>query len=186
MEEVEVLVPKWWSYLLRGLAAIAFAILILVWPRSTIGVLVIAFGILALVAGVVAIAAAIAEAGRGDKFFLSAALGVVSIIIGIVAITRPKTAVLGILFAIAAWAILYGFLIVVGAFELPKGARRPKWLLVLTGVMSIVIGIVLFMLPGASLGAIIIIVGAWLIAQGIFLVIVSVWMRSFLKEVAGA
>lgn len=178
------LLPKWWSYLLRGLAALAFGVVILAWPRSTVRVLIILFGIFALIAGIVAIASAIAEARRKEGWFLSAALGVVSLIIGVIALTRPGTAALAILYAIAAWAILYGFLIIVGAFELPKELSRIKWLLVLTGVLSLIIGVILFMLPGASLGAIIIVVGAYSIAQGIFLVIVSFWARSFYKEMS--
>ncbi len=184
--EAEMVMPKWWSYLLRGLAALAFAIIILAWPKSTVRVLLIVFGVFALVAGVVALAAAVAEARRGDRYFLSLALGMVSLVIGLIAVTRPQTALLAILYAIAAWAVLYGFLMVVAAFELPKGLYRAKWLLVLTGVISVIIGIILFSLPNASIGVIIVIIGAYLIAQGIFLIIVSFWARSFYKQVAAA
>lgn len=180
------ILPRWWSYLLRGLAALAFGIIILAWPKSTVKVLVILFGVFALAAGVVAIAAAIAEMREERGYFLSLALGIVSLIIGIIALTRPGTALLAILYAIAAWAILYGFLMVVSAFELPKVFSRAKWLLALTGAISVIIGITLFMLPGVSLGVIIVIVSAYLIAQGLFLVIVSFWARSLYREMAAS
>jgi uncharacterized membrane protein HdeD (DUF308 family) len=83
--EIESL-PKWWSLLLRGIAALAFGIIAIAWPKSTTKVLVILFGVFVLVAAAVAIGAAIVEARRGESIFLSLMFGVVCLIIGILVV----------------------------------------------------------------------------------------------------
>jgi len=41
----------WWGFLLRGLAAIAFGVLALLWPSATLAVLVYMFGAYAFLDG---------------------------------------------------------------------------------------------------------------------------------------
>ena len=53
---------SWWVFLLYGLAAIVFGIALLVWPEYSLIALVMAFGLLALLDGLVSLLSAI----RGD------------------------------------------------------------------------------------------------------------------------
>ncbi len=43
---------EWWVFLVRGIAAILFGVLALVWPGPTLAVLVIMFGAYVLVDGI--------------------------------------------------------------------------------------------------------------------------------------
>ena len=57
----------WWALLLRGIAAVIFGLAALFWPDETLWVLIVFFGAYALVAGVFAIVAGIADpAGDGS------------------------------------------------------------------------------------------------------------------------
>ncbi len=181
-EAVEVSVPKWWSFLLRGIAALFFGIIVLAWPKSTTQVLVLVFGIFVLAAGVAAVAATVAEAKRGDKFFMSLLVAVVCLIIGVLVLAQPEAGTKTILYLIAAWAIIYGIMIVMSGFEAPKGDSNLKWILVLTGVASIIIGIILFAVPGLGLWAIILIIGIYAIVQGILLCTASFRIRGLYKK----
>jgi len=184
--EIESL-PKWWSLLLRGIAALTFGIIALAWPKSTTKVLVILFGVFVLVAAAVAIGAAIVEARRGESVFLSLMFGVVCLIIGILVVAYPGAATVSILYLIAAWAIIYGFILVISAFEFPKNTgTRIRPVLGITGVLSLIIGIILFAIPGLSVFGIILIIAAYAIAQGILLIIVSFWVRALYKGLAAA
>jgi uncharacterized membrane protein HdeD (DUF308 family) len=181
-EVVEVSVPRWWSFLLRGIAALIFGIVVLAWPGSTQKVLVFVFGIFVLAAGVAAVAATVAEARKGEPFFLSLLVAAVCLVIGILVLAQPNVGTTTIRYLIAAWAIIYGFMIVMSGFAAPKGDSNLKWILVLTGVASIIIGIILFAVHGLGLWAIILIIGIYAIVQGILLCMVSFRIRALYKK----
>ncbi len=175
--------PKWWSFLLRGLIAIAFGIILLSWPAATTKVLVVLFGIFVILIGLVIIAGAIGEARAKEKYFWTLVLGILSIGIGILAIVYPGLATIGILVIIAAWAIVSGFILVVGAVESTVD-KKVKWALGLVGALSLIVGIALLVFPNMSIFTIIIIVAAYALAHGILLIILSFWARSLYKELA--
>jgi len=85
-------------------------------------------------------------------------------------------------YLIAAWAIIYGFMIVMSGFEAPKGDSNLKWMLVLTGAASIVIGIILFAVPGLAQWTIILIIGIYAIVHGILLCVASTRIRRLYKK----
>jgi uncharacterized membrane protein HdeD (DUF308 family) len=61
---LEVLARHWWVMAVRGVAALLFGILALIWPQITLTVLVLLFGAYALVDGVLALVTAFSRAGR--------------------------------------------------------------------------------------------------------------------------
>ena len=58
----EALSRYWWAVVLRGIAAILFGVVALVWPGPTVFVLVLLFGAYALVDGVFTLATALGPA----------------------------------------------------------------------------------------------------------------------------
>ncbi len=76
-------------FLVRGIAAILFGILTLVWPNLTLSVLVLLFGVFAVVSGITAVAAALRnreEQGWGLLLFE----GILGILAGVVALVWPN------------------------------------------------------------------------------------------------
>ena len=61
---------KWWVYVVRGIAAIAFGIAAWAWPNLTIGTLVILFGIFAIIDGILSIWAALLTSAEGHRISL--------------------------------------------------------------------------------------------------------------------
>ena len=185
-EVVEVNVPKWWSFLLRGITAFIFGIIVLAWPDSSRKVLVLLFGIFVLAAGIAAVAATVVEARNGERFFLSLLVAIVCLVLGILVLARPGVGLSTIRYLIAAWAIIYGLIIVMSGFEAPKGDSNMKWMLVLTGAVSIIIGIILLAVSGLGQWAIILLIGLYALAQGVLLCIVSFRMRALYKTLGMA
>ena len=89
---VETLSRHWWAVALRGVAAILFGVLALVWPGITVFALVIVFGAYALVDGAFTLVAAFGDRDgartRGSRAWLFAR-GIAGILTGIIAAVWP-------------------------------------------------------------------------------------------------
>src|SRR3989475_4849572 len=84
-------------FLFRGIAAILFGILTLVWPKLSLSVLVLLFGVFAVVSGITAVVAALRnreEQGWGFLLFE----GILGILAGAVAMVWPGIAGLAFLY----------------------------------------------------------------------------------------
>jgi uncharacterized membrane protein HdeD (DUF308 family) len=158
----------WRSVALRGAAAVAFGVLTLVWPGLTITALVLLFGIYALVDGIAHLMAAFrgsgAREGRGVLIFE----GVAGVIAGIIAIVWPGITALALLYVIAAWAIITGVIRIMAALQLRREIAN-EWLLVATGALSVVFGIVLVVAPVAGALAITWLIGFYALLFGLLL-----------------
>ena len=64
-----MLARNWWVFALRGLFAIIFGVLALIWPGSTLLALVLLFGAYALVDGILAVVSGIASYGRNERWW---------------------------------------------------------------------------------------------------------------------
>jgi uncharacterized membrane protein HdeD (DUF308 family) len=158
-----------WSLILRGILAIAFGILVWVWPRITLVVLIILFGIFAVVSGIFALAAAYQAFRAGLRWWLLAVSGVACLIAGIAAFVWPHETALILLYVIAVWAIVTGVAEIAAAFSAGR-TSFDEWLLVPGGVLSIIFGIVLFVFPGVGLLALVWLIGIYAILYGISLI----------------
>jgi uncharacterized membrane protein HdeD (DUF308 family) len=158
----------WRSVALRGAAAVAFGVLTLVWPGLTITVLVLLFGIYALIDGVVHLMAAFGGSrereGRGVLIFE----GVAGVIAGIIAIVWPGITALALLYVIAAWAIITGVIRIMAALQLRREIPN-EWLLVAIGALSVVFGIILVVAPVAGALAITWLIGFYALLFGLML-----------------
>ena len=151
----------WWVYAIRGIAAILFGILALVWPGPTLAVLVLLFGAYAFVDGVTMLVAL----ARGDVLarrhkWATALMGALGIIASIVALVWPGMTALTLLYLVAIWAISTGFLQIVAAIEFRREIDGEGWM-VLGGILSIVFGGLLVAFPGSGLVTLVWMVGFW-------------------------
>jgi len=106
-----------WALVVRGLVAIAFAILTFVWPRVTLGAIVILFAVYALVDGAAGIAGALKERSRGWAPLVG---GIVSVVAAIVTFLQPALTLLALVTLVAIWAITRGVLDIVAAIRLRR------------------------------------------------------------------
>ena len=155
--------------LFRGIIAILIGILILVWPRIALTVLVYLFGAFAIVGGIIAVVTALRYAHEGGWALLLVE-GILGILAGVVAFAWPGITLFFFVFLIAAWAIVTGVLELVSAFMVPLGAGR-EWLLGLTGVVSIIFGILIAIRPIAGLFAIVLLIGIYAIVLGVLFIV---------------
>ena len=181
---LHALARNWWLLLLRGIAAIVFGVLAFVWPGLTLVTLVLFYGAFALVDGVLAIAAAIKGGSPLPRWWL-AVVGVAGIIVGLLTFMWPGITALVLLIFIAVWAIVLGVFEIYGAIKLRKEIDN-EWLLILSGALSVLFGIVLLVRPGAGALALIWVIGAYAILFGVIYVAFALRLRKHLDAHAKA
>ena len=174
-----ILAGNWWALLLRGIAAVLFGLAAIFWPGLTLFVLVVFFGAYALVDGVFAIVAGIR--GSGGRRWLLLAEGALGVLAGLVAFFYPGITALVLLYVIAFWAIFTGVLKVVMAVSLRREVEN-EWLMVLSGVLSILFGGILAVLPGVGLLSLVWLVGIYAIVFGAALIVLGFRVRGHHQE----
>jgi uncharacterized membrane protein HdeD (DUF308 family) len=163
-------------FLFRGLAAILFGVLTLVWPKISLAALVLLFGVFAIISGVSAVAAALRNREE-PHWGLLLFEGILGILAGVVALVWPGITALAFLYLIAAWAILTGILELLAPLSFPMSFGRGL-LFVLSGIVSIVFGVVIAAQPAAGLLAVVWMIGIYAILVGIMFVVVYFESRS--------
>jgi uncharacterized membrane protein HdeD (DUF308 family) len=159
--------------LIRGIVAVLFGIVALIWPGITLLALVLLFAIYAFLDGVINLILAFTSPTT-DRRWLQVAQGLVGIALGVVAFLWPGVTLLALIFVIAAWAILGGILEITAAIQLRHALQR-EWLLALAGVLSIAFGILLVAFPGPGAVSVAWLLGIYAIAAGIVRIVL--WNR---------
>jgi uncharacterized membrane protein HdeD (DUF308 family) len=157
----------WWTFLLRGLAAVLFGVLAFAWPSLTLTVLVLFWGAYALVDGVLALVAAFRT--QHDHRWWLLLEGIVGIGAGVVTFVYPDLTALVLVYIIGAWALITGVLELVAAVRLRRIIENEFWL-VLGGIASVLFGVVLFVAPGAGALALVWLIAAYAIVFGVLMI----------------
>ena len=164
------LTRNWWIPLLRGLAAILFGIMALVWPGVTLGVLILLFGAYALVDGVFALVAGVTatEADASVRWALGLAGGA-GILIGLFTFFWPGVTATVLLAFIIAWAIVTGIFEIVAAIRM-RAVIDNEWFYILSGIASVVFGVLALIYPNSGALSIIWMIGLYALVAGGMLV----------------
>jgi uncharacterized membrane protein HdeD (DUF308 family) len=161
-----------WALGLNGLLAIAVGVLILVWPGISLFALTIVFGAYCLATGVVSFGTALTAGAVGERGWLivSSLLGIA---VGVMVLVWPGISALALLYVIGAYAIALGVVAVGGAFWLPIDGGDTA-LMILSGLVSILFGIVIFARPGTGALVTLVVIAAFALVTGITEVVVAI------------
>jgi len=152
-------------FLFRGIAAVLFGIIALVWPNMTLSILVFVFGLFAVISGITAVVAALRNTEFPGWGWLLGE-GILGILAGAIALAWPGITALAFLYLLAAWAILTGVFEVIAPLAYPMSGGRAV-LTALTGVISIIFGILIAAQPSSGLLAVVWLIGVYAIVFGI-------------------
>lgn len=177
---LDLLTRTWWLLALRGALAILFGILALVWPNITLQALIIFFGAYALVDGLFTLFSALTARDRYGRWGRLALIGLLGFALGLLALVWPKTTGLVLLYLIAARALLVGLFEIIAAVELRR-AIPGEWLLGLSGILSVVFGVLLSIWPGSGAVAIAWLIGIYAILFGMLLIVLAFRLRGWFR-----
>ena len=173
---LQALAKNWWLMLLRGIAAIAFGVLAFIWPGLTVLTLIMLFAAYALVDGLIALLAAAGERNHGVPTWWLLLVGLLGIAAATITFFWPGVTALVLVTFIGAWAFLHGIFEIIAAIQLHK-ELDDAWLLGLSGLVSVVFGAAILLMPGAGALALVWIIGAYAILFGVILVVLSLRLR---------
>ena len=124
------------ALLVEGILSLAFGVVTFAWPRITAMALLYLIGAWAIVKGVAEIAAAIRlrKVIRGE--WLMGLAGILSIAFGVLLFAYPQTGALAVAIWIAAYAIIFGGVLVAPGFRLRSLRHRGEMPLPSGGVRA--------------------------------------------------
>jgi uncharacterized membrane protein HdeD (DUF308 family) len=176
--EVIAGVGRHWGWVLTfGVLTVLAGLLVLAWPGRTVVAVAVLFGLQLVVAALFRFVAAFAsEDESGATRVLLALLGVLSFIVGLYALRH-------VLVTVAALALLLGiFWVVNGTIEvftaLSHRAMAGRGWTVLTGLLSVLAGVVVLVYPGISLVTLAVVLGVWLLVYGVMEIVLAFQLRS--------
>lgn len=172
---LEYLSRNWWVYLVRGLLALAFGLLALLLPNVALGALILLFGIFAIMDGVAALSGLLAGV-RVGPWWAQLLSGLLSLTAGVISLVWPNVTATVLLVIIASWAIVNGVLTTVLAVRF-RQVIHNEWLLGISGVLSVVLGVVLLITPGAGILSLIWLLGLFTFMWGVALIVFSFRLR---------
>jgi uncharacterized membrane protein HdeD (DUF308 family) len=166
----------WWALALRGVIAILFGLAALLRPDIALGALILLFGAYALVDGVFEIVGVFRGTRAGTPRWLLLLEGVVSILAGIIALIFPGITAIALLYLVVAWAIVTGIAEIATAIRL-RQEIQGEWALILGGILSVIFGLILAVLPGVGILSLIWLIGAYAVVFGVLLLIAAFRVR---------
>jgi len=177
---VRLLARSWWAIALRGLVAILFGILALIWPGLTLDVLILFFGAFALLDGAFSAVSAIVNRKHDRTLWWFLIAGLAGVVVGILTFVYPGLTAIILVYFIAARALIVGVVEVVAAIALRREIS-DEWFLIVQGIISVLFGVVLFILPGAGALALVLVIGIYAVVVGVLLLLVAFRLRSWDK-----
>ena len=167
---------NWWVFLIRGILAVLFGIMALIWPGITLTSLVLLFGAYALVEGIFSAIAGVSAYGENERWWAILLSGLAGILFGILTFFWPGMTALILLYFIGAWAIVTGILEIVAAVQLRRVINN-EWLLIIGGILSIIFGVLLFIFPGAGALGLVTLIGIYAIIFGVAQIVLAFRLR---------
>jgi uncharacterized membrane protein HdeD (DUF308 family) len=159
----------------RGAAAIAFGLLIFLWPRLSLGVLTMLWGGYSLVDGSVVAGAAIAGRAGTPRLVLGL-VATAGIACAAAVFASPETVAPLLAGIVSAWAVVTGALQLWAALGMRSAVER-EWILALDGIGAIAFGFALAVWPRLDMTALVWLIGWFTILLGSLYLAVGVWLR---------
>jgi uncharacterized membrane protein HdeD (DUF308 family) len=171
-----------WALGLSGALSVLFGIVILVWPSISLYALVLLFGAYSLVRGIFGLAGAISSPIKQGRGWLVVA-SLASIAVGVLVFFWTDMSALALLYVIGAYAIALGIITVGGAVWLPLESG-DRVLLAVTGLVSVLFGIVMFAKPGDGALVLLALIAAYSLVVGFTELAVAIGGRRLLSAMA--
>jgi uncharacterized membrane protein HdeD (DUF308 family) len=172
----------WGMWIVRGIASVLFGVLTIFHPGASVAAIVLIYGVYALADGALLLGFGFRQEGRKAPFVVR---GLISIAAGVVALLFPGPTALALYVLVGAWALTGG----AAELGIAIAARREGASvggLFAAGFLSLACGVALLTLPAAGMLALLGLIAAYTIANGVFLVFVGVRIHGSTRALRAA
>lgn len=174
---------NWWLLVLRGVLLIIFGIIALINPGVTFAVLLIWFSAYLIIDSVFTLISVFRNWQTQEDKWLMVLEGVLGIILGILIYRSPETYAVFTVLLMAFWAIFAGVTRIGLAIQLRKEIEG-EWWLALSGVLSILFGIIIIGRPAIGISTLIFFIAIFAILIGAALIMLGLRVRKLKDKVA--
>jgi uncharacterized membrane protein HdeD (DUF308 family) len=175
----DTLLRSWWMLASRGVIAIVFGLLALLWPGPTLFWLLVLFASFSLLGGAVWSIGAVCNRHADTHWWVLLAAGLASIGAGLSALLYPTLTALVLIMLMGAHALVSGLFDLVLAVRLHTPIRGEV-LMALSGVLSVAFGVVVFLYPrGGDALALVWLVSLYAVATGALCLIAAARVRTW-------
>ena len=171
MNEVPAVARNWWLFVVLGVICVATGIAAMVWPHITLLTLGILAGIYLMIAAVMEIIDAISGDAGGRA--MSAILGVLALIAGLICIRRPGESLLAVVIVVGVYLVAAGVLRIVRAF----GSEGNRWWGFAAGAVDAIAGIVVLSWPELGLVTLAVFFAITMLFRGVFSIVIGLKLR---------
>lgn len=173
--EISPISRSWWLLVVYGIAAILFGIVTLASPLNAAIAIAWMIGVLALGEGIISLIAVFSKNVSVPKGWLIF-YAVCSILFGLATIMNPGAVAGMLLMFFAVWLIIAGIYRIIFAIQARKRIEG-EWMLIVSGVLAIVLGVMLIAQPLTGMVITTIWIGAMVLVYGIFQIMAGVQLR---------
>jgi uncharacterized membrane protein HdeD (DUF308 family) len=163
------------SLILLGVLAVIVGIIAIAWPNVTILALVILFAIYAFIAAGMQAARAFSSRDAGPVFG-HLLLALIDLAAGVVALVWPGPTAYVLVIIVAAWALVGGVAEIVAGFAAGETAGT-RAMFILTGLVSVAFGVLLFARPGVGAVTLALLFGLYSLIYGFSQITAGVQVR---------
>lgn len=171
------LAKHWWAILLRGVVAIIFALLAIFATGFTLDLLLIFLGVYLLLDGLFAIIGSVVAMSHRKKWWLLLLEGLFTVAASMFILLLPGITLVISVYIIAIWAIVTGIFEFLASIMV-SWAEEGKIFIGVVGVLSVVLGMMIFIYPTFSVTAIIWLVGIYALVIGFSLLFLGLKLKA--------
>jgi uncharacterized membrane protein HdeD (DUF308 family) len=179
MESFTLLVINWKGLVLRGALAVVLGLIMVLLPGPTLIAVTVLIGIFVLMLGLIGLAMylSLREKSKGIVLLLE---GILGIAFGIVTIVWPNLTALLLILLLGVWCLIEGLVQVYAGLTMSSRAAL-RAVFTVSGVLSIVIGLIFILAPGDGAIALIWLIGVFAIIYGILSMSYGLLYRSYYR-----
>jgi uncharacterized membrane protein HdeD (DUF308 family) len=164
----------WWLITIKGLIFIFLGIYILKYPISGMLGLIVYGGFALILSGLIISVFAITTHKTNHNWTWHIAEGILDIILGIILLLNLGLTAITLPYVFAFFGVLTGIFWIVEALSFKQKGYKPWGVALLAGLLSLIIGILIFLHPVIAMLTIFGFIGCMFILQGFFLVLFSI------------
>jgi uncharacterized membrane protein HdeD (DUF308 family) len=171
----------WQALLAVAAAMFIIGLILLAWPHASIAVVAVLIGIALLVTGVARLVQGLtAGEESGAKRVAYVVIGILAGLAGLYCLRHidVTAAILG--FIVGLFWVMHG--VVDLAVAATAGPREGRGLIAVTGVLSLIAGLIVMFWPSESLTVVVVVIGIWLAFDGVLLAFTAFQLRKLAQS----